>query len=169
MSLFGIQAVDKIAELVWFDLHDTDNSKRKNGYCLDIRTNDELYIVCHALIILIKSIEEKAQQHPERTHPQLLKDIKSLQNRLYQHGFIDEALEDMSIIYGTVKRGATVSAKKQARDISDYVENELIAVGTNTTRANKIRSFIKDAMIVISQDKEPYKKDLDTLSTIFTF
>ncbi len=98
-----------------------------------------------------------------------MKDIKSLQNRLYQHGFIDEALEDMSRIYSAVDQGATVSAKKQAKAIADYVKSELITVGTDSTRATKIRSFIKDAMIAIPQNREAYKEDLDTLSTIYTF
>ncbi|WP_415408243.1 hypothetical protein ACLHDG_06735 [Sulfurovum sp. CS9] len=169
MSLFGTNTLDEIAYQVWYDLHDRDDSKRKEGYSLDIRTTDELYIVCHALIVLIKSMDGKAENHPERTHPQLLKDIKSLRDRLYQHGFIDEAREHIARIHSAVKQGATVSAKKQAKAIADYVESELITVGTNTTRATKLRSFIKDAMIVISQNREPYKKDLDTLSKLFTF
>lgn len=169
MSVFGVSTLDEIAYQVWFDLHDKENSKRKQGYSLDIRSDDELYIICHALIILIRSMEGKAQDHAERSHPQLLKEIKALQDKLYQNGFIDEAVEDMTKIHGVVKRGATVSAKKQAKYIADYVESELLSVGTSSTRANKIRGFIKDAMIIIPCNREAYKKDLDFIAKLFTF
>ncbi len=169
MSLYGIKTIDEIAEKVWLDLHDKDDSKRKTGYQLDIRTNDELYIVVHALIILINSMDGKATDHAERVHPKLLKDIEELRDRLYQHGFIDEAIVDMSKVHSAVKQGATVSVQKQAKRIADFVQSEFISVGTGVARANNIRSFIKDAMIVISQKRPHYEKQLNLLSQSFTF
>lgn len=169
MSMFGIKTVDEISDMVWLDLHDKDDSKRKGGYQLDIRTEDELFIVAHALIMLVKSMDGKATDHAERLHPKLLKDIKALQNRLCQHGFIDEAITEMAKVHSAVKQGATRSAQKQARSIADFVKSELISVGTRTTRANNIRSFIRDAMLVISQKRPHYEKQLNLLSQNFTF
>ncbi len=169
MSLYGIKTIDEIAEKVWFDLHDRDDSKRLNGYQLDIRTNDELYIVAHALIVLINSMDDKSADHAERVHPKLLKDIKALQDRLYQHGFVDEAIVDMAKVHSAVKQSATLSAQKQAKSIANFVQKELVSVGTGIVRANNIRSFIKDAMIVMSQKRPGYEKQLNLLSQSFTF
>lgn len=168
MSRFGVQTLNEIAEQVWDDLHDKDSSKRKAWYNLDI-TSDELYIVCHALLRLRESMKGKAEQHAYRTHPQLLKDIKSLQKKLIEHDFIDEGYEDMAKIHSAVKQSKTHSAKKQAKQIADYVEKELLEIGTSAKSAKEIRSFIKDAMIAITMREKSYEKKLNTLATIFTF
>jgi len=169
MNFAGTKTIDDIAYMVWIDMHDKDNAKRKTGYTLDFKTTDEVYIVAHAICVLSKSMDGKPHSNVERAHPQLLKEIKALKEKLYQNGLIDEARVAMSIIYSTVDQGDTLSAHKQAKRIASFTESELIQVGTNRTKAKAISSFVKEAMISISKDKNKYEENINTLLNTFTF
>lgn len=157
------EPVDSIAYKVYDDSY--KGEKKRDQFCIKLKNYHELYIVSHALIILSKGMAGKAlsHQHTEKVKPQLHKEIEAIREKLYQHGLVDEALENMSGVLGGLNQKNIVTADQHAVKLSNFVYNELLEVGASIKRAKDLRRFIKFAMISIVQNRQRYETDFFSL------
>lgn len=160
------EVLDRIAYQVFNDTHDSKN--QPEYYILRIRTNDELLIICDAIINLSKYARDKREAGSRTKHPQkkLLKQIEDMGNLLYEYGLLDE-YHDLMRIKSKIKQHKTWTAKQYALSIAKHVENELLETGTSKKRIGQINRFLTDAVIAVSKNVEEYQPDIDELSKVF--
>ncbi len=166
------EALDKIENKVWKYVWGHKKKRNKDikveppySFSVKLENYEELYVVAHALIILSKNISGKAlsNQHTEKVKPQMIKDAKALQKKLYKRGVIGAALDHMSEVIAELKQKNISTADEFAVKISNFVYNELLDIGASKKRAKNIKSFIKSAMIAIVKDRPQYEADFFAL------
>ena len=140
---------------------------RANDFYIDGKTDDEVYVIAHTLVKISRFSEDRTHGDTNKGRKEnLLKELENIEKKLYTLGFVDEAIDHIRPVMAKIKRSKIESEKQQILSIANYVEKELLSIGSSAGTIKEIVTFIKKALPEVARYREDYKDELDKIEAL---